>query len=227
MKGDMGMLSLIKPLYRWHINFSVGIVALLVLAMIPDVLASDSLEFLRMFQKNKMPSNQKIRQSYSNFTYKPYEREDLSFNILIPNNDWRDTPISIEPETLQQDTQQLIPLARQMAPEREKGEAKIEVGYMRLSMEMALYDYVNLFLQNNKDYFNLLMRRKGHYSMRAIEELLLTSEQDSKSYMARLTFSRHGDRVFLVSCSALESEFMRYAENFTAAAVSFTAFKNS
>ena len=45
--------------------------------------------------------------------------------------------------------------------------------------------------------------------------------------MARLTFSRHGDRVFLVSCSALESEFMRYAENFTAAAVSFAAFKNS
>ena len=221
------MLSLIKPLFRWHINFSVGIVALLVLTMIPDVLAGDSLEFLRMFQKNRMPSNQKIRQSYTNFTYKPYEREDLSFNILIPNNDWRDTPISIEPETLQQDTQQLIPLARQMAPEREKGEAKIEVGYMRLSMEMALYDYVNLFLQNNKDYFNLLMRRKGHYSMRAIEELLLTSEQDSKSYMARLTFSRHGDRVFLVSCSALESEFMRYAENFTAAAVSFTAFKNS
>jgi hypothetical protein len=63
--------------------------------------------------------------------------------------------------------------------------------------------------------------------MRTVEELLLTSEQDSKSYIARLTFSRHGDRVFLVSCSALESEFMRYAENFTAAAVSFAVVKNS
>ncbi len=221
------MLSFIKPLSRWHRNFSVGIIALLVLAMVPDALAIDSLEFLRAFQKNKMPSNQKIRQSYTNFTYRPYERQELSFSILIPNNDWRDIPISIEPETLQQDTQQLIPLAKQMAPESEKGEAKIEVAYMRLDMEMALYDYVNIFLQSNKDYFDLLMRRKGHYSMRTVEELLLTSEQDSKSYMARLTFSRHGDRVFLVSCSALESEFMRYAENFTAAAVSFAAFKNS
>lgn len=221
------MFSFIKPLSRWHRNFLMGIVAFLVIPAAPVSIAGDSLESLRVFQKNKMPSDKKIRQSYTNFTYKPYEREELSFNILIPNNDWRDIPITIEIETLQHDTQQLIPLAKQMAPESEKGEAKIEVSYMRLDMEMALYDYVNIFLQNSKDYFDLLMRRKGHYSMRTVEELLLTSEQDSKSYMARLTFSRHGDRVFLVSCSALESEFMRYAENFAAAAVSFAAFKNS
>ena len=221
------MLSFIKPLYRWHRSFSFGIVALLVLAMVSNALAGDSLEVLRVFQKNKMPGNQKIRQSYTNFTYKPFEREELSFNILIPNNDWRDIPITIDPETLQQDTQQLIPLAKQMAPESEKGEAKIEVGYIRLDAEMALYDCVNIFLQKNKDYFDLLMRRKGNYNRRTVDEVLLTSEQGAKSYMARLTFSRHGDRVFLVSCSALESEFMRYAENFTAAAVSFAAFKNS
>jgi len=227
MKGGMTVLSLITPFSRWHRNFLVGIVAILSLAMGPDALAGDSLGFIRVFQKNKMPSKQKIHQSYTNFTYKPYDREELSFNILIPNNDWRDIPITIDLETLQQDTHQLIPLAKQMAPESEKGEAKIEVAYIRLEMEMALYDYVNIFLQNNKDHFELLMRRKGHYSMRTVEELLLTSEQDSKSYVARLTFSRHGDRVFLVSCSALESAFTSYAECFTAAAVSFAAFKNS
>ena len=133
MKGGMTVLFLIRPWSRWYRNFSVGIVALLVLVMVPDALAGDSLEFLRVFQKNKMPSNQIIRQSYTNFTYKPYERQELSFNILIPNNDWRDIPITIDLETLQQDTHQLIPLAKQMAPESEKGEAKIEVAYMRLS----------------------------------------------------------------------------------------------
>lgn len=227
VKGGATVLSFFTPLSRWHRNFSVGIVALLVLAMVSDVLAGDPLEFLRVFQKNKMPGNQEIRESYTYFTYKPYEREELSFNILIPKNNWRDIPITINLETLQRDTQQLIPLAEQMAPEGEKGEAKIDVSYMRLNMEMALEDFVNIFLQNNKDDFDLLMRRKGRYSMRTVEDLLLTSQQGSKSYMARLTFSRHGDRVFLVSCSALESEFMRYAENFTAAAVSFAAFKNS
>ena len=221
------MLLFIKPLYRWHRNFSVGIVTLLVLAMVPDALADDSLELLRVFQKNKMPTNQEIRESYTNFTYKPYERQELSFSILIPNNDWRDIGISVKPETLQQDEQQLIPLAKQTAAESEKGEAKIEVNYIRLNMEIDLYDYVSMFLQNNKDHFDLLMRRKGQYNMRSVDEVLLASEQNSKRYLARLTFSRHGDRVFLVSSSALESEFGRYAENFTAAAVSFSAVKNS
>jgi hypothetical protein len=227
MKGGLAMLYLIKQLSRWHRRFLVEIVVLLALAIVPDALAGDSLEFLRVFQKNQMPGNQEIRESYTNFTYKPYEREELSFNILIPNNDWRDIPITIDLKTLQQDAHQLIPLAKQMAPESEKGEAKIEVAYMRLELEMALCDYVNIFLQNNKDHFDLLMRRKGQYTMRTVEELLLRSEQDAKGYMARLTFSRHGDRVFLVSCSALESEFIRYAECFTVAAVSFAAFKNS
>ncbi len=221
------MLSLIKPFTRRHRNFAAGIVVLFALTMVPDALADESLKFLSAFQKNRMPKKQEIRKFYTNFTYKPYEREELSFSILIPKNDWRDIPIAIDRETLQHDTQQLIPLAKQMAPENEKGEAKIEVGYMRLEMEMALYDYANIFLQNNRDHFDLLMRRKGHYSMRTVEELLLTSEQDAKTYVARLTFSRHGDRVFLVSCSALESEFMRYAQNFATAAVSFAAFKNS
>ena len=74
------MLSLIKPLSGLHRTFSVGIVVLSVLAMIPDVLAVDSLEFLRVFQKNKMPSNQKIGQSYTNFIYRPYKRQELSFS---------------------------------------------------------------------------------------------------------------------------------------------------
>ena len=83
MKGGLTVFSLIKPLSRWHRNLSVRVVALLVLALVPGALAADSLEFLRVFQKNKMPSKQKIRQSYTNFTYKSYERQELSFNILI------------------------------------------------------------------------------------------------------------------------------------------------
>lgn len=226
VKGDVRMFASIKLLFKWQKKISVGVFALLVLIMAPNVIAVDSLEVLRVFQKNRMASTQKIRESYTNFSYKPYEHRELSFSILIPKHDWRDIPISIASETLKRDDQQLIPLAKQMAPKGEKGEAKIEVAYMRLNMEIDLYDYVNIFLQNNKDSFNLLMRRKGKYNMRAVEEVLLASEQNSKDYLARLTFSRHGDRIFLVSGSALESEFNRYAENFTAAAVSFSAVIN-
>lgn len=221
------MFTSIKPLFRLQNKYSMGVCALLVLALTPLAVAEDSLEWLRIFQKNKMPTNQEIRESYTNFTYKPYEREDLSFSILIPNNGWRDIGISVEPETLQQDEQQLIPLAKQMAPESEKGEAKIEVHYIRLNMEVDLYDYVSMFLEGNKDDYDLLMRRKGQYNRRKVDEVLLASQQNSKRYLSRHTFSRHGDRIFLISSSALEPEFGRYAEAFTAASVSFSAVKNS
>ena len=75
MKGGLVMLYLIKPLSRWHRNFLVKIVVLLALAMVPDALASDSLEFISVFLENQMPGNQEIRESYTNFTYKPYERD--------------------------------------------------------------------------------------------------------------------------------------------------------
>lgn len=221
------MFAVLRPFWGWQKKIVAGILAWLVTAMVPCVVAGDSLELVRLFQKNTMPGSGEIRTSYANFSYKPYERQELYFSILIPNNEWRDLPVSIEPETIQQDTEQLIPLAKQMAPENEKGEAKIEVAYMRMSREIDLYDYVQIFLENNKEAFDLLMRRKGHYNMRTVDELLLASEQNAKSYVARLTFSRHGDRIFLVSGSALESEFERYAENFTAAAVSFTPVESS
>ena len=64
----MTVLSLIAPLSRWHRNFLVGIVAILILAMGPEALADDSLGFLSVFQKNKMPTKQKIRQSHTNFS---------------------------------------------------------------------------------------------------------------------------------------------------------------
>jgi hypothetical protein len=68
MKGGMTVLSLIAPLSRWHRNFLVGFVAILILAMGPEALAGDSFEFLRVFQKNKIPTKQKVRQSYTNFS---------------------------------------------------------------------------------------------------------------------------------------------------------------
>ncbi|MGB5615338.1 MAG: discoidin domain-containing protein [Desulfobacterales bacterium] len=222
------MFALIKPLSKWQKRWSgVMIVAAVLALAAPEAVAIDSLKLLHVFQKNDMPGSQEIQKSYTNFTYKPYDRQELSFTILIPNNAWRDIEISIDPETLQNDDQQLIPLACQKAPGSEKGEAKIEVFYIRLSMEIDLHDYVNIILQNNTDMAGVLMRRKGRYSGRAIEEILLASEQDSKKYLARLTFSRHGDRIFMVSGSSLESEFKRYAENFTAASVSFSAVRNS
>ena len=86
---------------------------------------------------------------------------------------------------------------------------------------------MDLFLHNYDTMFTVLARRGGRYNDRKVEEVLLRSMQDSKQYLVRATFSRHGDLFFGVFASALESEYIRYAEPFTVAAVTLTVHQKA
>ena len=213
------MISLSEPLKRGLVLRLVAGVTLLVLAMAPAAFAAEPIALLNAFYKGKMPATQQLRQTYANFTYRPLDRRDLTFHLAIPKNNWRDIPVTLSAEILKEDSLRLIPLAKQMAPENETGEAKIEVVYMRMDLDIGLYDFVDLFLQNFETTFTVLGRREGRYNARKVEEVLLRSVQDSKQYIVRVTFSRHGDLFFGVFASALESQFLRYTEPFTVAAV--------
>jgi hypothetical protein len=182
--------------------------------------AMQSMDAVAVFLANKLPSQQQINQSYFNFTYKPFKREDLTFDILVPTNNWRDTPPTVSPKALDQDTTTLIPLAQQLAPESETGEAKIQVFYTRMGLEISLYDFVSVFTEQNR--LDVLLRREAVYNDRDVDEILVRSVQDTRIYNQRIAFSRHGGRVFMVTCSALESEYGRYAQHFALAVVSFT-----
>ena len=215
------MLSFLKALIRLFSNSAVVLPGILAASLAAEAFAADSIETLRIFGANELPSTREIREDYINFTYRPLKKEELSFNILIPSGDWRDIPVTISSEMIGQDTSRLITLAKQMAPENEKGEAKIEVVYTRVDLEIGLCGAVDLYLWNNRNSFRVLMRRQGVFNERKVEDVLLKSEQDAGKYLARMTFSRHGERIFMVSCSALEPEFARFAKDFATAAVSF------
>ncbi len=220
------MISLTEPLKRGFFYTMVAGATLFVLAMAPAAFAIDNITLLNAFYKSKMPGTQQLRQSYANFTYHPLDRKDLTFHLAIPKSDWRDIPVALSPENLKEDNLHLISLAKQMAPENEKGEAKIEVVYMRMDLDISLYDFVDLFLQNYENVFTVIARREGRYNNRKVEEVLLRSGQDSKQYIVRVTFSQHGDLFFGVFASALESEFLRFTEPFIVAAVTFERHQN-
>ena len=204
------------------LKYGFAVATLFILSMAPAVFAADSIALLQAFYKNKMPGSQHLNQSYANVTYRPLDREELTFHMAVPKSGWRDIPVTLSTETLKADNQGLITLAKQMAPENEPGEAKIEVVYMRMDLDIGLYDYVDLFLRSYNTTFDVIGRRQGRYNQRKVEEVLLRSEQDSKPYIVRVTFSRHGDRFFGVFASALESEFIRYIEPFTVASVTLS-----
>ncbi len=180
--------------------------------------AADTTDSLRAFQKNQLPSQQEINTSYTKFAYTPFKRNDLAFNLLMPK-DWRDIPVSVPAEMIAQDTRRMIPVAEQRAPGKGNDDASIQVAYTRLPMEMSLHDLIDQYLKENE--IDVLIRRQGTYNQRKIDEVLIRSEKDSVPFFSRLTFSRHGDRIFVVSGSAHESQFSRYHPSFAIAAVSF------
>jgi hypothetical protein len=227
MKGGWTMISLKEPLKSGFVYKLVAGATFLVLSMAPGAVAVDSIALLHAFYKSKMPPAQQLRQTYANYTYRPLDRKDLTFHLAIPKSDWRDIPVALSPEMLKEDNLRLVPLAKQMAPENEQSEAKIEVVYMRMDLDIGLYDFVDLFLQNYETIFTVLARRKGRYNDRKVEEVLLRSEQDSKQYIVRVTFSRHGDLFFGVFASALESEYLRYIEPFTVASVTLAVHQKA
>jgi len=181
------------------------------------VRAQDNLASLRAFWSNKLPSTTELKNDYNNLSTKPFGREDLAFSLLIPR-DWKDTPVTVNKEQLKNDSVNWILLTTQLSPE-EKNEASIQVAFVRLDLEMGLSDYLDQHSEANN--YKTLLRRHGVYNNREIEETLALSTDQ----IARITFSRHGDRIFAVVCSCPESEYQRYASSFAAAAISFTLKK--
>jgi len=169
-------------------------------------------------------SNSQIRQLFVNLKVTPFGREDLAFNLLVPKN-WRDIPLKVDPELLQSAEQAFVSLTLQRAPEGKKGHPLIEVRYNKLDLEVGLSDWVDYYLQASE--YEALLRRSGKYNRREVQDVLVDMVQDGTSYIVRLTFSKHGDRIFLVSCSAAKAVFEEYAKIFGAAVVSFTVKEKS
>ena len=187
---------------------------LLMGALAGEARAEDSLAPLRAFWSNKLPNTTQLRKEYSNLSTTPFGREDLALSLLVPS-DWKDTKVTVKTEQLEKDSENWIPLTTQLSPEGGEGEAAIQVGYIRLDLEMGLRDYMDQHVEANR--YSVLLRRQGVYNNRQVEEVLVRSN----GQIARITFSRHGDRIFAVVCSSPSSEYERHAMSFAAAAVSF------
>ena len=83
----------------------------------------DSKEFVDIYQvflENELPTNQQIKESFFNLHTTPFQRKELASSLLIPK-DWRDTPLKVSPEVIENDTENMVPVTLQLAPEDEKG----------------------------------------------------------------------------------------------------------
>jgi len=102
--------------------------------------APQFVDIYRMFVKNELPTNQEIKESFFNLQTTPLQRKELAFSLLIPKN-WRDIPLKVSPEVLEHDTENIVPVALQLAPEKEKGNARKDAQNLPIgkwSMDISL-----------------------------------------------------------------------------------------
>ena len=164
-------------------------------------------------------TDDEIAKGFVNLQVAPFGRQDLTFSMLVPK-DWRDIQLAIPKEEVAKANEDFIPICRQRAPEGEPGVPMIEVQVLQLELEVGLTDFVLNYLESQN--LKPLAHNRGVYNGRQVEDVVIRTIQDKSDFVARMTFSKHGNRMFVVVSSAEASYFMNWAKPYGLAAVSFT-----
>jgi hypothetical protein len=158
-------------------------------------------------------TDEELRRDFVRVEYvEPLDRPELGFHLLVPKT-WEEVPLTVSREALERDDENMVSLALLRAPEKE---AQVEIAHIRLPKDAALEEWARAYLEGNS--LEILRFQAGSFSGRHVFDTLLKAEGD---YKVRMTFSRHGDKIFVVSGSAPASRYEDYMKVFGLAAVSF------
>jgi len=157
-------------------------------------------------------AEEELQRDFLRIEYKePLDRPELGFLLLVPKA-WEEVPLTISRELLEHDDDNMISLALLRSPERE---AQIEIAYIRVPPTVALEKWARAYLEGNN--LEILHFQTGAFSGRQVFDALLNAQGE---YTVRMTISRHGDKIYIVSGSAPASRYEKYMKVFGLAVVS-------
>lgn len=142
---------------------------------------------------------------------KPLDRPELGFSVMAPTA-WDEVPLRISKEEAAKDDEGMISLA--LLKGKEPG-VRIEVGYCRVPQNIDVEKWARAYLDGSG--LKLLRAQAADFSGRRVFDTLVQAQ----GFLVRMTFSRHGDRIYLVSGSAPEAAYKAWARHLGVAAVSF------
>lgn len=142
---------------------------------------------------------------------KPLDRPELGFSIMAPTT-WDEVPLTISKEEAANDDQGMVSLALLAGKDKR---LRIEVAYCRVPRAMELEKWARAYLDGNG--LKLVHTQTAEFSGRQVFDTLVGMQ----GFLVRMTFSRHGDRIYLVSGSAPEALYRTWARHLGVAAVSF------
>jgi len=169
-----------------------------------------SVEQLLPFQN--LVSDRELKRDFFRMEFTPLGDSSLAMFFLVPR-DWQSRALRVSPKTLRHDDRQLVPLVLVTSPGMR---ARIEVGYVRVPARVTLERWVQEYLAGNK--LPVLKRQLGNFSGRAVVDVLVRRD---KQEVSRMTFSRHGQRIIVFSCTTAERAYEDFARTCGIATVSF------
>lgn len=165
-------------------------------------------------------TNEEIKRDFFNMIYKkPLDRPELGFELLIPKT-WEGVRVTVRREEVEHDDLNMITLALLQAPDER---VQVEVGYCRVPKDTDLEEWARAYLEIN--HLELLHFQVGIFTGRRVFDTLVKADvEGGGEYRVRMTFSLHGDKLFLVSGSAPASLYEQYMKVLGLAAVTFRKF---
>ncbi len=177
-----------------------------------------TVDLSEMLPYSNLFSSEEIKTGFSRIhVRKPLGDSQLAIAVSAPN-DFEEKPIELSRDQISQDSIVQIPLVAMNL----KGNSNVhlEVRYIRAADDTNLGGFVKSFAQ--KGGFEVVGRQPGEFNGRQVEDALLRVNDKNGSIVTRLTASRLGDRIFLVSSSCPEKDYSKWKRVFGFAAVSFT-----
>jgi hypothetical protein len=170
-----------------------------------------------LLQTTGLPSSEEVRRSFDRAQVTPFDNPQLAFAVLVPK-DWQGRRVTATPRQLAEDRLAPVPLA-ELGPKTDRG-VVLQVLYMRVPPDVTLPRFLLLYAERSG--LKLLGRQRGTFNGRTVEEALLrASSPELGPHLIRLAVLRHGDLVFMISCSAREAAFPKWKRIFATAVVSF------
>jgi hypothetical protein len=146
---------------------------------------------------------------------KPLDRPELGFSVMVPTT-WDEVPLTVSKEEAARDDEGMISLA--LLKGKEPG-VRVEVAYCRVQPGVDVEKWARAYLDGSG--LTLVHAQPGEFSGRPVFDTLVQAQ----GFLVRMTFSRHGERIYLVSGSAPEAVYKTWARHFGVAAVSFRTLK--
>jgi hypothetical protein len=161
---------------------------------------------------------QETRRDFSLMGITPLDNKALYFELMVPKN-WRSVPFTVPGEVLEHDGEQLVPIGRVAASDKDY-RVVIEVLYIRAPAETTPEQVLQAYAEASG--FRILKKQKGSFNGRAVFEYFFERYAEHlEPVWSRVTASRRGDRIFVVSCSAPVKDWDKWRRTFATAVVSF------